>query len=261
MNFYDNEAMIIEDFQLEKFQNVFIPYKTEIAIAAFSSIYNKDFWKEWTNSSGKNMPPPDFYCDKFQLMMEVMRIDDHAYVNDKGKIVNPVTQRESLLQKEIREKLKHIKNIENVPILVNAITDLPSEEDHNYHYYLNNFKRVVQKHMKNIPLYRANHPEHLVVFFVFDESSGYVQTVDKTAMKVKKGEFMECYNYVHFCDRRFLEVIANSDIDVLIWYSPYKHYVSNAPFSLPTVLVYDVKNATGEYIQDYPEDLIISTEE
>ena len=41
--------------------------------------------KKWINSSGKNDPPPDFYNDKKKLMMDVMRIDDHAYINKKGK--------------------------------------------------------------------------------------------------------------------------------------------------------------------------------
>ena len=35
--------------------------------------------EEWQCSSSKSDPPPDFYSDKYKLMMEVMRVDDHAY--------------------------------------------------------------------------------------------------------------------------------------------------------------------------------------
>ena len=44
-------------------------------------------------------------------MMEVMRIDDHAFVNEKGKIINPVNARESALQNEIKSNLpEHIRD-------------------------------------------------------------------------------------------------------------------------------------------------------
>ena len=43
--------------------------------------------EEWQCSSSKSDPPPDFYSDNYKLMMEVMRVDDHAYINAKGKVI------------------------------------------------------------------------------------------------------------------------------------------------------------------------------
>ena len=121
----------------------------------------------------------------------------------------------------------------------------------------------VKKHIKSIPLYRKNHPEHLVVFFVFDESSAYVQVDDKNLIErgIKAGEAFDCETYCHFLDKKMVDVFKGTDIDYLIWYTPFKHYESTCPFELSKVCVYDVKRYTYEDVIDYPEKLIMSTEE
>ena len=90
-------------------------------------------------------PPPDFYNDKLKLMMDVMRIDDHAFESKNGKIVNPTNQRESVIQKQIRKSglLDSFPNVKNV--IVTAVTDLTTDEDHNYKFYYSNFERVLMK--------------------------------------------------------------------------------------------------------------------
>ena len=73
----------------------------------YKSINNTTKWKQWIDTSAKNELPPDFYNDKLKLMMDVMRIDDHAFVDDNGNVINNHNKRES----EIINKL--IKNNKN----------------------------------------------------------------------------------------------------------------------------------------------------
>lgn len=141
----------------------------------FASIHDPEEWKLWSDSSGKSDPPPDFYNDKLKLMMDVMRIDDHAFESKNGKIVNPTNQRESVIQKQIRKSglLDSFPNVKNV--IVTAVTDLPTDEDHNYKFYYSNFERVLMKHNNQIDLYGKNHPGYKTIFLVLDESSAYFE--------------------------------------------------------------------------------------
>lgn len=144
---------------------------------------------------------------------------------------------------------------------MNAVTDLPSNEDHNYQFYCENFKRALEKHIKKIPLYRSNHPDKKLIFFVFDESTAYVQVDDPEFAKrgPLAGEPFEAALVWHFTDKRFLDVFRNADIDYLIWYTPYKHFWG-APVQLPKVCVFDVKHYNYKHVVEYPEELIMSTE-
>ena len=55
-------------------------------------------------------------------------------------------------------------DLDSIRIVVNAVTDLPSNEDHNYQFYYENFARALEKHIKKIPLYRSNHPDKKLIF-------------------------------------------------------------------------------------------------
>ena len=264
MNFYDDEQMIIEDFQLVLNSEVCFPYASREAVEVFKSVRNTKKWAHWTYNAGKADPPPDFFSEKYQLMMEVMRVDDHAYINQKGALINPVNMRESQIQKEIRQKIKAAQpdvDFSDLKIMVNAITDLPSNEDHNYQRYCANFRRALEKHIQKIPLYRSNHPDKKLVFFVFDESTAYTLVDDPEV--AKRGpialEPFVAKPVFHFLDNRFVNVFRNSDIDYLIWYAPYKVF-HGSPAQLPKVCVFDVKWYNYKYNTDYPEELIVSAE-
>lgn len=93
MGIYDNENKIIESFQeISENKICLIPDNRELN-KIFNLIYNKEEWKKWIDSSSKSAPPPDFYNETNKIMMDVMRIDDHAYENGKGKIINPTLQK------------------------------------------------------------------------------------------------------------------------------------------------------------------------
>lgn len=139
MNYFDEENRIIEHFQGVDCKSVFFLFQSDIAIHIFESIHDIDNWRKWVNSSGKSDPPPDFYCKDFRYMMDVMRVDDHSFKNKKGKLVNPVNMRESKIQAELIKKgiPELFPNVNG--IIVNAVTDLPTQKDHNYKFYKKNF--------------------------------------------------------------------------------------------------------------------------
>jgi hypothetical protein len=56
-----------------------------------------------------------------------------------------------------------------------------------------------------------------------------------------------------------VETIIGTDIDYLVWFSPFKHFDSDMP-ELPTVCVYDVKQIQLIDFEEYPQKQIMSTE-
>ncbi|MBE5933652.1 MAG: hypothetical protein E7263_09575 [Lachnospiraceae bacterium] len=257
MNYFDDEKKIIGQFQRVEPNRVWFPIQNDGCIELYNSLREDEF-AEWIDSSKKSDPPPDFFNPQKKIMMDVMRVDDHGRITDKGKYINPVNQRESEVQRELRELglLDIFPNVQGV--FVNAVTDLPEKEDHNYQMYFDNFKRTVEKHISSIPLYKRNHPGYKTVFFVFDESSGYVVAESENAVKqdIKVGEVFYCRFYLHFIDRRFIEIFIDADIDYLIWFSPFKESCTD----VPDVCIYDVKNLQLSDFEMFPEELIISTE-
>lgn len=264
MNFYDNEMHIIEDLRLHgNFGVCLYPYNKDTVEIA-DKVLKEDFENNWTNSSGKSEPPPDFYSDNLKLMMEVMRLDDHAYVDKSGKIINLTVALESKLTKEVFD-MKWYKKRSNKPdIIVNASTWLPSHEDHNYKRYYQNFQRVVKHHISKIPTYKKNHPGYKVIFLVFDESSLYgITENNKEARKnYKCGDILNIQIHSHVLDKRFIEVLANSDVDYLVWFTPYKHAdFYGEEINIPSVTIIKIDELNKDEFIDYPESLVISTEE
>ena len=192
---------------------------------------------KWIDSSGKNDPPPDFCNDTKMLMMDVMRVDDHS-VQGRKTIQNANRARQHELEKEIRQKLG--MGFEPFELIVSAATDLPTEEDHNYVFYRDDFKRTIEKHITKITRYKNNHPDHAVIFLVYDESSAYFEcerTIAACSLQGERGR-----PHLWFLDKAFLDVFLNTEIDYFIWYAPYKWFERlEPPCSLPKACVFDCK--------------------
>ena len=252
MGIYDNENKIIESFQeISENKVCLIPDDRELN-KIFNLVYNKEEWKKWIDSSSKSAPPPDFYNETNKIMMDVMRIDDHAYENEKGKIINPTLQKENKIYKELINSnfIKDINFMGN--IFINAKTELPSELDHNYIFYYKNFNRVIEKHIKSIDLYRKNHPNFKIIFFIFDESSAYFEAEKKISNK-KVGMNVKGNIHFWFLDKKFINEIIKSKIDYLIWYAPNKHYIGTNDEMIPKICVYNVKELKENIAKDYDE--------
>lgn len=111
MNRYDKEERIIQTFQdLKRWRIKIFPLNFN-NILLYRLIHNKLLWKTWTDASSKNALPPDFYNNKFKLMMDVMRIDDHTFVDKNGRVINRHNERESQITKQLIDKNKAIKEI------------------------------------------------------------------------------------------------------------------------------------------------------
>lgn len=262
MNRFDDEDKIISQFQSVNDNEVMFATQSETIEAVYLSIHTEALWNNWINSSGKSDPPPDYYSPKDELMMDVMRVDDHAFVDKKGKIQNPTNAGESKLYKELKES--GIKEIfPNAELIVNAKTLFPSEQDHNYLFYKSNFERVVSEHIKKLPLYQSNHIGYKTILFVMDESSAYLQCENnKPNMdEAHEGEMIAGKPHLFFWDENFVNVFLHSGIDYLIWYAPYKLLrTSQGIFELPKVVMFDCKTGNYDNLIKYNEERICSSE-
>lgn len=262
MNFYDNENNIMLSFQAVKCEEVYFPVESSSAIEMFESIHDAEKWAKWIDSSGKADLPPDFYSEELGIMMEVMRVDDHAFLNEKGKVINPVNIRESKIQLELKEaNFQDI--IPNAQILVNAYSGLPADEDHNYTFYLDNFTRTVKHHGNRILRYRKNHPDKKLAFFIFDESSAYCELSKGINSGTTRyvNELIAGNPHMFMHDAAFINLLMELDLDYLIWYAPFKLLrVTNGNIKLPQVCVYDIKKLDSVAVIQYEKDKVLSVE-
>lgn len=241
MNRYDKEVRIINDFQDLKGNEIGMFPMNLNNILLCSSIHNTRKWKKWVDTSAKNELPPDFYNNKLKLMMDVMRIDDHAYVDENGRVINRHNERESKLVEELISKNDMIREIaEKGNLFITPDSGLRGYEDHNYDFYVNNFKRVVEKHIKKIEKYKKNHPGFKTIFFVFDESSPYIKCFDEKRLTYA-GEKIFAHPHCWWFDKNMLNVIKDSDIDYLLWMCPYKYFKAEVMLNFPKAIIYDVK--------------------
>lgn len=259
MLFAEKENNLLEWFRDISKAEIFLCPKSDQTENICESLRNNKRWQHWIDSSAKDAPPPDFYNDIENLMLEVMRVDDHGFVKD-GKVINPTYSREHEMERELKKAgiINQFPNIQKV--FINAVTDLPTNEDHNYQFYFENFQRIVSNHKRKINDYKSNHPNHQVIFFVFDESSAYWKSVESDTT-VKEGKMIIGEPHIWFEDKRFVDVFYHSEIDYLIWVTPYKMlFNSSFPHQLPRACVFDCKNMTIS-LREYDTSFMVSVEE
>ena len=215
MNNFDDENRILELFQGYEGNVAFLPEINEESVDIYEKLHDIDNWSKWIDSSGKKDPPPDFYSDAFRLMMDVMRIDDHAFVSGNN-VINLVNTAESKIQEEIEQSglLEALPNIKNRFVIPYMRED--TEEDHNYTRYYENFKRTIEKHNSKINRYKNNHPNFKTIFFVMDESSAYCEVKQKSDGLHKVGDQLVGKPHFHYEDKRFIDVIKVGFV-FLIW--------------------------------------------
>ena len=241
LNRLDKEERIIEEFQMLDTNEVGLFPKNSKIVKIFNSINNAKQWPKWIDTSAKNDLPPDFYNENLKIMMDVMRIDDHAYVDERGRVINRHNERESKLIEELSSKNAMFKEIaEKGNLFITPDSGLRGYEDHNYDFYVNNFNRVVSKHIKKIEKYKKNHPGFKIIFFVFDESSPYIKCFDEKRPQ-KIGEAIFAQPHFWWLDNNMLKVIKDSEIDYLIWMCPYKYFKAEVELNLPKAIIYDIK--------------------
>lgn len=241
MTRYDDEKIIIQDFQDYNTRVMLVIPEDVKTIRIMNSIHDTSEWSNWVDSSSKTQLPPDFYNDKLRLMMDVMRIDDHSYIDEKGNPINPYIKRESEIMEELINKDEMFKKVaEKGNLFINQNTGLSTDEDHNYTFYIEGFKRVISKHIKKIKDYKKNHPGYKVIFFVLDEAAPYIKCFDERRLRYV-GEGIYAQPHFWWKDWNMLKVLEKSGVDYLIWMTPYKHFESKEKVELPCVVILDVK--------------------
>ena len=234
------ECLILSDF--EGSENYI---KTAYVL---STLLEENIFEKWLDNS-KSQFPPDYINEVDNLMMEVMRVDDHS----KDGKTNPTLRLESDMHEELSAITCILPNVKNV--ICNAVTDLPTNEDHNYKNYYLSFKRTINKHINKISNYKKNHPNKVLIFLVMDETSGvYFEQIEGQCGRL---------HFVFF-DNRFVKEFINSEIDYLIHFCPFNHYETvGYHITLPRLIIFDVKclkdSKMMQYI-DYDENKMISSE-
>lgn len=263
--FADKEIDIIRSVQslypIFQSEIALFPEESPQIIDILEKICDSAKWGNWTDSSGKDDPPPDFYSDEYQLMMDVMRVDDHERKNKKGKLYNPTNAHNRDLLHELEEK-GILAQFPNAQVFINGQTDLPTFEDHNYTFYRKSFQRVIQKHIESIPIYQKNHPNYKIIFFIFDESSAYFESKKKIDKKQTPTKGKVCSGRPHwfFTDDAFLNAFVGKGIDYLVWYTPYKRFeFANPPIPLPQICVFDLSKPLVHRYK-FDEERMISSE-
>lgn len=102
----ESEKQLIRRFQTEPSKVICLLCGTSKEIELCNIIQSGDFWNEWVDAFAHDAPPPDFYSNKYGLMMDVMKVDDNTRKTKKGKLRNPRAELENKLQEEVAELLE-----------------------------------------------------------------------------------------------------------------------------------------------------------
>lgn len=216
--------------------------------------------EEWQCSSSKSDPPPDFYSDKYKLMMEVMRVDDHACINSKGKVINLHIKKENETYKEIQKFVKDNNISFSGNIFVNTVTDLSTQEHHSYDKYLSNFKRVIDNHNSSYDLYKNNHVNYKLIYLILDESSSYMEKEGFNVNDALVGDVIRARLHLFFFDKSFISILKKSKADYYIWFAPFKYFNSKEKVELPQVIVYSKEDLKKIKIIEYNNTSMHSVE-
>ena len=255
---YDIELNILEDIHELDSKQCFIfsdedgsdNYLKTVKI--IDDILSDEYLNKWMDNTQSQFPP-DFINEEDSLLMEVMRIDDHSPDGKK----NPNLSRQRSMRKEVEKVREMFPNAKR--FFMNAVTDLPTDEDHNYKNYYSSFQRTVRKHLSKLDEYKKNHPNKKMIFLVADETSGiYFEAA-------KKNDMAFCGRpHLVFLDKRFVNEFIDSDLDYLILYCPYNHFNTIEHHDeLPQLTIFDIKhmkNNKSVELFDYDEDRMVSCE-
>jgi hypothetical protein len=219
---YKNEREIIDLAASQENGDVcFYPKETELVHRLFRSL---------RGSTLSHRERPDFEDLTNRLIIEVMIVDDHPRPMHK----DVTRQRESAMLREIRESgLAEL--FPNASLAAISDTGLPTEEDHNYEAYLKQFASIVDKHARNVDVYRNQRPGFELAFLLLDESTAYFETTGKRdADGPGRPHF-------HFADDAFMNVLKRSGADCVAWLTPYKYLnTDRGRFPLPGLSLVDV---------------------
>lgn len=215
---------------------------------------------KWISNTGNGSGhlPPDFVNSEDALMMDIMAVGDiHTQKNGKKNIQK---QREAKLKKELENFLGR-EWLSSREVFVNPDTsDIPTDNHHNYKSYVKNTKRILNKHIESIPLYRKNHPTYKLIFLIFDESTSYVEGERYQQVVVAPR------NHIPYRDKEMMMLLFNADVDYVIWFQPYMNQEAKEAnykdglLPVSQIAGIDLSTIKEDYLQSYNEDKMHSYE-
>ena len=193
--------------------------------------------EKWEDNSSKLSLPPDFCNHEDRIMMEVMRIDHYGYEDEKGNKRNPNTENINDLVQGLTDA--GLEKILEQNIIIGALRDDIKSHEYGYTQYLENFKRIYGKHTGKIPSYRERHPGYKLIFLVFDESTLYYEMGKDEPFEQRIMPIGKITIHDPLIDEAFNSVLRKSDVDMVIWFSPFKWIDTNkGSIRLPPVRFY-----------------------
>ena len=223
------------------------------------SINGPLLWKRWHNTSGKNDPPPDFFNDRARLMMDSMRLDDSAFVDNNGKVQNETLKKEDEILRYYFGN-DYRKNTNNITCFVNVRSTL---QYCSYERYRQNFERVITHHKSKINIYKKNHPNYKTVFFLFDESLMYVevQNKDDISKMYLEGYSIKARPHCCFYDNVFIDLLKKSGADYVVWFAVNKalRISKNKIRVYPSCAIYDIQHLNKIKGLNYKTELLRPT--
>lgn len=159
---------------------------------------------------------PDFISG--DLMIEMFEIDD--IVSTKKGRNNPQRKADARAMRTAQKFIKDVGGFrEDIKIIAHGDTRYnpetdgfeyePGENHHNYQAYINNFKRICQKHLDSVSAYRENYPEKQLGFLIVDDATVYVPKFEMSSAEVLKS--------LPFFDKNFMKLFVKADVDFVIW--------------------------------------------
>lgn len=194
---------------------------------------------------------PDFEDPAASLLLEAMVVDDHPRPGKKDR----TRAREGSVLRELKEVGLNIHP--DVKVFASVSSGLPTDQDHNYRAYVDQFTRTVLNHANKAEAYRAERPGYDLGFLVFDESRAYFETLGAFGPPgIGRPHWW-------FADSAFVDAMTRSSADCAVWLTPYKsmHAADNGEFPLPTMTIIDVALLSREEHLVYDARRMVSSEE
>lgn len=256
---FDDEATLLHNIASVPINKIAL-FPNNKNTRLIKKLLNERNIKKWHVEAENTNFPPDVYIDEYKLMGDFMMVNDSEhYVRDKkGNLKNRNIQKTVDLQayKKITNQIDMSK-INGVTFVINGDTSkFAPEELHNFHWYLDSFKRIVGNHIRKIPTYQNNHPGYKTILFIVDESTGYCEV----ANGVDTSSFYPGKLHIPYVDYEFMKIFINTNVDYIVLHMPWKIY--NTPFNWNyyphQLVIIDVKYLKKMHFQKYNHENMVN---
>ncbi|MGW9156114.1 hypothetical protein [Microbacterium sp. NPDC055665] len=193
---------------------------------------------------------PDFEDLTSSILLEAMAVDDHPRPGKKDR----TRAREGAVLREIAALGLDVH--EDATVMAAVSSGLPTDQDHNYAAYIQQFARTVSDHARKADAYRSERLGFKLGFLIFDEATAYFETLDASGRSgIGRPHFW-------FADSEFVEVMRHSGADCFVWVTPHKrlHTADAGEIPLPMLTIIDVALLAQTSSRVYSAERMVSAE-